>query len=178
MTDEKERILNDFFSKLKKVPKGLLLLDYDGTLAPFRVERDQAVPYPGVREWLGKIRDSSKTRLVVVSGRKIDDLLPLLGLNPPPEIWGSHGLERLHPDGRYERQPISDRQREFLQNLEQWAKQSGWDSHFELKPGGAAFHWRGDIRFKPSRARWALRRPPKKHLFSGGEVCSENRESR
>jgi trehalose-6-phosphatase len=33
----------------------LLMLDYDGTLAPFRKERDEALPYPGVDEALQTI---------------------------------------------------------------------------------------------------------------------------
>ena len=42
--------LDGFFHKLAGARARVLLLDYDGTLAPFRTERDRAVPYPGVRE--------------------------------------------------------------------------------------------------------------------------------
>ena len=42
--------LERFFERLPGAPARVLLLDYDGTLAPFRVERDEAVPYAGVRE--------------------------------------------------------------------------------------------------------------------------------
>ncbi|MBW3535488.1 MAG: PIN domain-containing protein [Gemmatimonadetes bacterium] len=38
-----------FFAHLATAPSRVLLLDYDGTLAPFRVERDHAVPYPEAR---------------------------------------------------------------------------------------------------------------------------------
>ena len=37
-----------FLERLKTANKRMLLLDYDGTLAPFRVDRDHAFPYPGV----------------------------------------------------------------------------------------------------------------------------------
>ena len=151
MDDRNKKRLDAFFSKLEKAHRGLLMLDYDGTLAPFRVERDRATPYPGVRELLEKIRRTGKTRLVVISGRTIDDLKPLLGLNPPPEIWGSHGLEHLREDGRYERIPISKEQQIFLEKLAQWAEKSGWAPHFEPKPGGAAFHWRGLSEAKKER---------------------------
>ena len=143
MKKENERLLENFFPCLKTAPQGLLMLDYDGTLAPFRVERDQAFPYPGVREALKKIRHSGKTRLIIVTGRKIEDVLPLLGLTPPPEIWGSHGLERLLPDGSYRRKPISKEQRDLLTQMKHWAEKFGWTPRFERKPGGAAFHWRG-----------------------------------
>ena len=39
------------------------------------------------------------TRVVIVSGRPADELPPLLELAQQPEIWGSHGWERLLPDG-------------------------------------------------------------------------------
>ena len=47
-----EKKLSEFFDCLKKSQSRILLLDYDGTLAPFRVERDKALPYPGVAEAL------------------------------------------------------------------------------------------------------------------------------
>ena len=34
---------------LPAAPARVLLLDYDGPLAPFRLERDRATPYIGVR---------------------------------------------------------------------------------------------------------------------------------
>ncbi|MCD6525558.1 MAG: hypothetical protein J7K75_01025 [Desulfuromonas sp.] len=93
-------MLNTFWRQLATAKKAILMLDYDGTLAPFRVEREQAVPYPGVRELLTAIQADTETRLVIISGRAIDDLLPLLAFNPPPEIWGCHGWERLDAFGQ------------------------------------------------------------------------------
>mgnify|MGYP001553622600 CR=1 FL=1 len=52
MTTFDPQILNDFFARLAAVPRAILMLDYDGTLAPFRENRFEAVPYPGVREVL------------------------------------------------------------------------------------------------------------------------------
>jgi trehalose-phosphatase len=75
----------------------VLLLDYDGTLAPFRVERDEAVPYAGVREAVRELLGAAHTRVVVVSGRTVTNLRPLLGVEPPPELWGTHGWERMEP---------------------------------------------------------------------------------
>ena len=39
-----------YFRGLREAPLRVLLLDYDGTLAPFRQQREEALPYPGVRE--------------------------------------------------------------------------------------------------------------------------------
>ena len=138
-------ILRELFQSLQKTPpeKRLLMLDYDGTLAPFRVERDQAVPYPGVSEILDRLIASKTSRVVIVSGRAVKDLVPLLGLSLLPEIWGSHGLERQLPDGTYFVHPIEPAVQEFFLNLQKWAGGRGWDNACEMKPGGVAFHWRG-----------------------------------
>ena len=80
-----------FFRRVRDSNTCALLLDYDGTLAPFRVNRSTALPYPGVRELLDTIISAQHTRVVIISGRSIDDLVPLLGLQNLPEIWGSHG---------------------------------------------------------------------------------------
>ncbi|HDZ13016.1 MAG TPA: hypothetical protein ENH53_12490 [Bacteroidetes bacterium] len=79
---EANLILEPFFNDLKNAPpeKWLLMLDYDGTLAPFRIEREQAVPYSGVREILNRLILSKQTQVVIISGRAIADLIPLLGL--------------------------------------------------------------------------------------------------
>ncbi|MEW6220924.1 MAG: trehalose-phosphatase [Thermodesulfobacteriota bacterium] len=132
-----------------------LLLDYDGTLAPFRAQRDEAVPFPGVRELLDAIIADRGCRLVVVSGRAIDDLIPLLGLQAAPEIWGSHGLERLHADGRRQRARLSARVRQGLEEAWLLAQAVGWPERCETKPGCVAWHWRG---LSPAEARAPLAR--------------------
>jgi len=99
--------LTGFFQKLNQTCHQLLFLDYDGTLAPFKIRPEEAVPYPGVKELLKKIQECHKTQLVIVTGRTIKDLIPLLGLEDVPEIWGSHGLERLKVDGTYRVENIS-----------------------------------------------------------------------
>ena len=93
--------LESFFNNLASAQKRALMLDYDGTLAPFRVEREKAVPYPGVRETLNRLVSAGRTRVVIISGRRVRDLVPLIGLDVTPEIWGSHGLERLTRDNEY-----------------------------------------------------------------------------
>ena len=132
-----------FFARLRPAPRRVLLLDYDGTLAPFRQERDQAVPYPGVARVLERIMGGGGTRLVVVSGREVEGLLPLLGLEAPPEIWGTHGWERWQPGGRLERIPLPAGVRQGLERgreLETWGELQG---RVENKPASVAVHVRG-----------------------------------
>ncbi len=132
-----------FFARLAHAPARVLITDYDGTLAPFRVERKLAFPYPGVREVLGRMMESGRTRVVVVSGRVAAEVRDLLGLLPWPEIWGSHGWERLWPDGRYEVWPLEPRVAEGLAQAKAWVEKEGLGKHCEVKPASLALHWRG-----------------------------------
>src|SRR5947208_2003261 len=90
-----------FLARLRSASSRVLLLDYDGTLAPFCVDRTLAFPYPEVPPLVARIMEQG-TRVVLISGRPVRELLMLTGFSPQPEIWGSHGLERLMTDGHYE----------------------------------------------------------------------------
>jgi trehalose-phosphatase len=119
------------------------MLDYDGTLAPFRIKPEKATPYPGVRPILKRILKAGGTRVVLISGRWTKDLIPLLRLDPLPEIWGSHGWERRHADGRYEIFPFDERALQGLAEADMWVEQEELEDRVEQKPGCLALHWRG-----------------------------------
>ncbi len=135
--------LDSFFVKLKQAEKSVLFLDYDGTLAPFRKERDSAFPYPGVRELLDNIIENNCCRVVLISGRGIEDLIPLLGLKRLPEIWGSHGWERLKADNVYETLELSAKSAGGLADAYNWCEEQGLLIHCEKKTASLALHWRG-----------------------------------
>ncbi len=136
--------LEDFFRSLRAAPARALLLDYDGTLAPFHVRPAEARPYPGVREILDALIEDGGTRVVIVSGRWSRDLVPLLGLKRLPEIWGSHGWEQLKPNGEYETARIREDALRHLVEADTWAAEiETMGGRCELKPGGLAIHWRG-----------------------------------
>lgn len=135
--------LDRFWQEVGAADSPVLLTDYDGTLAPFVVDRNRAIVYPGVRDRLQKIIDSTRTRLVVISGRSVRDLIPLLQLEHSPEIWGCHGAERHFPDGRHHEMPLSPLVREALEAATQWAEAEGLLARTERKPCSLAFHWRG-----------------------------------
>src|ERR1017187_6305510 len=107
VTPEAAERLNEFFARFAGRARPLLLLDCDGTLAPFRVDRFQARPWAGVRELLKCIQKQGRTRMAVVTGRPAAEILPLLRVEPTPEIWGLHGAERLRADGRREFEELS-----------------------------------------------------------------------
>lgn len=141
--ESKEILLDRVFERLGRAVNRVLLLDYDGTLAPFHINTGAAVPYPGVRDALNDIMETN-TRLVLISGRWIKDLKPLLALKRDPEIWGSHGWERLLPDGRYHIAQPDARALEGLAEADTWDKEIvALGGRIEQKPTCLAIHWRG-----------------------------------
>jgi trehalose-phosphatase len=133
-----------FFQRLKAANRRVLMLDYDGTLAPFCANPAEAVPYPGVAPLLDGIMEAGHTRLVIISGRWTKHLLPLLGLRRQPELWGSHGWERLQSNGEYDVAHIHQKALEALVDADEWMGEiESMGGRCERKPGGIAFHWRG-----------------------------------
>jgi trehalose-phosphatase len=131
-----------FFDQLRRARTRVLMLDYDGTLAPFTVDRARAFPYSEIPHAVSKIM-RCKTRVVLISGRAATELVFLSGIHPHPEIWGSHGAERLYPDGSYELESPAPRQRVGLQVANRCLRTAGLAGRMESKPGGIAVHWRG-----------------------------------
>jgi len=139
---EAER-LGRFFHSLQFAQAPLLLLDYDGTLADFRIDRFTARPWSGVRELLNAIQKDKRTRLMVITGRPAGEINPLLQLDAQVEVWGLHGAERLHVDGRREMEAAPP---EALAKLDELRKQLQGDALgglFEDKSNAAVVHWRG-----------------------------------
>ena len=133
-----------FFEKLAQAPRAALLLDYDGTLAPFCVDPQEAKPYTGVRAALDALMAQHDTRVVLVSGRWTRDLLPVLGLKQVPEIWGSHGWERRLPDGQVEMARPAEAALCALVEADGWIEKiQARGGRSEFKPACLAIHWRG-----------------------------------
>ena len=132
-----------FMEELARSRQAALLLDYDGTLAPFQAERDRAFPYPAVTALLQAIMNTGRTRVVLVTGRRADEVVPLLGLFPHPEIWGVQGLQRLRPDGRHDMPEMEEPVLQALDEADQWLNRLQLGHLAEFKPGSLAVHWRG-----------------------------------
>ncbi len=146
MTPEAEEKLEAFFGRFGGGAHPLLLLDYDGTLAPFRVNRFDARPFAGVRQLLAHIQSQEKTCMGVITGRPAGEIAPMLGLDPPLEVWGLHGAERLHPDGRRELDLAPPATQARLEALKEHLRRDALGGLFEDKANGAVMHWRGHAR--------------------------------
>ncbi len=132
-----------FYEHLATARRRILLLDYDGTLAPFRAQRRRAVPYPGVRRLLNAIAQDARNRVVVVSGRTVAEVLFLLRPAELLEVWGCHGAQRLLTNGAEQKKRLDPRARQALSQAAAWASGMGWGAQVEQKPFSVALHWRG-----------------------------------
>lgn len=133
-----------YYDQLAAARERVLMLDYDGTLAPFKIRPDQAVPYPGVIELLRALMDQGGTRVVIVSGRRAAEVAALLPLGRRPEIWGAHGWERISPEGEMrveEPDPAVGRALAQAEARANELKPAG--ARPERKPASIALHWRG-----------------------------------
>ena len=135
-----------FFRGLPAAPARALVLDYDGTLAPFRERPESALPYPGVREALAAIQRGGGTTLILVSGRPAAAMLDLLGLDPMPELWGSHGQERVRSGKTENASELAADDRSAVAALEAWIAEHAGEKALERKPFGVAIHWRDRAR--------------------------------
>lgn len=152
----------------------VLILDYDGTLAPFVVERDKAVPYDGVIERIEAIAEAGKTRLIIMSGRALADLRPLLKLRKRVELWGGHGAERELPDGTKSESAISAEALAGLEEARSICSQMLPSEAYEVKPTSIAVHTRGggqelvEEEIVPAFNEIAFNTPLQLHRFDGG----------
>src|ERR1017187_6554622 len=142
--------LEKFFRAFAGAATPLLLLDYDGTLADFRIDRFEARPWAGVRKLLAQIQQQGLTRMAVITGRPPEEIAPLLGLEPRLEVWGLHGAARLSPDGHYDLDKTSPTAEQKLEELRTQLRRDALGGLFEDKPNAAVIHWRGHTPGKAS----------------------------
>ncbi|MEZ0576816.1 trehalose-phosphatase [Halodesulfovibrio aestuarii] len=130
----------DFGQKLAACRRAVLFLDYDGTLAPLVPDRHNARPFPGVREALERLLVIKHCRTVLVSGRPVKELQPLLQSRLPFEAWGSHGGEHLRVSGQLDLVSIPEKAREGLRIAAERVAVLLGDHAIECKPNSVAAH--------------------------------------
>ena len=143
MTPEASEKLDEFFGSFASGARPILLLDYDGTLAGFRVNRFTARPWAGVPKLIREVQREGSTRIAVVTGRPAAEIPAMLELETPVEVWGLHGAERLYPDGRREFEETPSLVRARLDEVRERLRRDAFGGLFEDKPNAAVMHWRG-----------------------------------
>ena len=131
-----------FWREAAAMPRRALFLDYDGTLAPFRVVRADSRPIPGVTRLLSRIAGRVDTTLAIVSGRPIAELSQLLpGL--PMHLVGEHGWESQCYGSAVVHRAISGTIANALSAATHAAASAGFAKRLERKRTSVVIHFRG-----------------------------------
>ena len=134
------RPLERFWERLAAARERLLILDYDGTLAPFTAHRDDATLYPGVAPLLLDLQRQG-TRIAFVTGRPAEELARRLPLSAV-EIFGAHGQEYRAASGTLTRTPLTLQAGTWLHEAAERIAAHGFERALERKHGTVAIHWR------------------------------------
>jgi trehalose 6-phosphate phosphatase len=177
--------LDAFFQTLRSAPQRALLLDHDAVMALFHADHGRAALDPDLRTLLNAILQDG-TWLMIIGGQAIHRLLPLLGLERHPEIWGGRGWERLHPDGRFTIVPLGRLHAQGLAEARIWLEERNVLYAYEDQPASIAVHWRGlpSMAADASRAELVRQWSPLaqrtglivRTLDNGIELCAPGRE--
>lgn len=140
--DDLRDVQDDLWRRAAQAQFRLLMLDYDGTLAPFCVSRATAWPAEGIREQIERIAARGRTTVAIVSGRPIAQLDQLLS-GVPAHLVGEHGWEirlRGEPIVRY---PLAAPAAEALGEAMEAAEGADWRGSVERKHRSLVLHTRG-----------------------------------
>ncbi len=129
------------WTMVRVAPHRLLMLDYDGTLAPFRVERDEARPLPRTLELLRQIAATDHTSLAIVSGRPVREVERLVG-PLRAQVVGEHGWEYRGPDGELDQRELDEAVAAALDEAERVGRSAGLQDHLERKRSAIVLHTR------------------------------------
>ncbi len=144
--EEKYRLgtsdISEIWTPFRIAEHKLLALDYDGTLAPFNVERMEARPVPGIIDALQSINEDQATIIYIISGRPADEVAFLLDWLPVP-IIGSHGYDRLDPGGEIKVIDPGSDVKALLASAAELARRKFDLKNIECKTASVALHTRG-----------------------------------
>jgi trehalose-phosphatase len=124
-----------------------------------------------------KIAELNDTRLVIISGRSLNDLEGMIQLPHGIEMWGSHGLERRRSDGTKVVMEVNPNVMKGLQRGREACGANINAAWCEVKPYSIALHQRGEEQservqdIQTIRSEWekiCLEFPLEIHIFDGG----------
>lgn len=132
-----------FWNHVGRADQRILFLDYDGTLAPYQINPAKAVPYPGVLEILQRMLERKRSRIIIVTGRSVSDLEPLLALPALPEVWGEHGSEHRLQNGERAVLELTPLHHIGFAKARDALALHFPEARLEVKHTSLAAHWRG-----------------------------------
>lgn len=127
--------------RFRRSRRALVLLDYDGTLVSFRENPSEAEPDEAIKKDLRSLAESSRAKLVIVSGRDRKTLSKWLG-NASNAIVAEHGAW-IKDGAKWERavSPADEWKKEVFQILEIFTDRTP-GSFVEEKNFSLAWHYR------------------------------------
>jgi trehalose 6-phosphate phosphatase len=131
-----------FWGDVVEAPHRLLLLDYDGTMAPFAENRMEARPLPATVRSMTAIARGGRTSLGVVSGRPVRELRDLIRLRDIILV-GEHGWEVLMPGEILTQHRLPPGVEVALRETARLSSSAPWGSRLEVKRTGLVMHTRG-----------------------------------
>jgi trehalose 6-phosphate phosphatase len=153
------RTLEQALARLAREPHLLVACDYDGTLAPIVDAPADARPQRESVAALRALASLAETSVAVISGRSLHDLAALSRLPEEIHLVGSHGTEfdvgfarALAPEALALRDRVTD-ELHAIASLRPGVT-------VELKPAGAALHYRQASAEDGEAARTAVREGP------------------
>ena len=134
-----QRLVKDY----KKAGNRLILLDYDGSLLPFTPKYQDAAPSKKIVQLLKKLADDQKNVVVLISGRKAEDLEKWFG-KLKINLVAEHGaVLRLNRADTWQNAVnlSSNWQKFLLPTLEKYASMTP-GAEVEIKPHSLVWHYR------------------------------------
>jgi len=116
-TSEAANLLADELQQLRRAPRRVLLLDYDGTLVPFAPMPDLAFPDDALRDLLATLAADPACHVHILSGRSRESLDAWLG-DLPIGLHGEHGFSSRWPGEPWSTAAITTGSREGLDAVE------------------------------------------------------------
>lgn len=113
MSEQLSEQLHSLRIRLVGVSQVLLFTDFDGTLVPIVQNPDDCHLEPHVREVLTSLSQLENVQVGVISGRKLDDLRPRIGIDGIVYA-GNHGIEIDGPGVTFI-EPTAEQMRQHVQ---------------------------------------------------------------
>lgn len=133
---------DDIIGAYQRAASRLFLLDYDGTLADLKPTPEEAKPTAEILDTLTQLAADNKNTVVIISGRKHQELDAWLG-QLPLAFAAEHGLlyKDLGHDWRYA-QDIDTTWKSTIRPLMEIYTESLPGSFIEEKTNALVWHWR------------------------------------
>lgn len=145
-----QKILQDYHRSGRRC----ILLDYDGTLAPYQKLPSLASPSEELTSLLGELSAEEANHIIIISGRDADTLEKWLG-HLPLHLVAEHGaMVRIKGDTWKETVPLNTEWKEQIRPLMQLFVDRCAGSFIEEKRSTIAWHYRNthpDLGFNRSR---------------------------